>query len=100
MIEERMPVFVCRCCGNIIRAVAFEECDIYKCRICDFEMIKTKYSLSDSEYDDIYSDSRKSFDFRSDIFSEYVQGNQFYDNLMHKKRLDEENKHFEKWVYG
>ena len=98
MIEERMPVFVCRCCGNIIRAVAFEECDIYKCR--DSEMIKTKYSLSDSEYDDIYSDSRKSFDFRSDIFSEYVQSNQFYDNSMHKKRLDEENKHFEKWVYG
>ena len=26
--------------------------------------------------------------------------NHFYDNLMHKKRLDEENKHFEKWVYG
>ena len=100
MIEEKMPVFVCKCCGNIIRSVAFEECDVYTCRFCNTEMTKTKFQLSDTEYNHIFSNSNMSFDFRSQIFSEYVQGNNLYDSLMHKKRLDEEKKNFESWMFG
>ncbi len=100
MIEEKMPVFVCKCCGNIIRAIAFEYCDVYTCRNCGIEMTKTVYALTDTEYNTIFADSRKSFDFRSTIFSEYVQGNDLYDNAMHKKRLDEGNKLLQKWIYG
>lgn len=100
MIDEKVPIFVCKCCGNIIRAIGYEESDIYNCRICGAEMFKTIYSMNDNEYNEIFSDSKRIFDFKSDVFSEYVQGNELYSNKMHKKRLDEEAKRFNEWMYG
>ncbi len=100
MIDDRMPVFVCKCCGNIIRAIAYEDCDVYNCRICNFVMSKTDVLLNDKEYNDIFSDPSAAFEFRKRIYSEYVEGNEFFDSSMSRKRLDEETKKFNKWMYG
>lgn len=100
MIDEKMPIYVCRCCGNIIRAVAFEDSDVYYCRICGSEMFRTKYSMNDREYNEIFSDMHKSFDLRNQIFDLYVQGNELYNNEMHKKRLKEEQESFNRRSYG
>lgn len=100
MIAEKTPVFVCQCCGNIIRSIAYEEEDVYSCRICGTEMKKTHILLSDSEYNSIFSDNNATFEFKSRIFTAYVQDNELYDNKMHKKRLEQEIKSFNKWMYG
>lgn len=100
MIDEKMPIFVCKCCGNIIRAVAYEESDVYNCRICNSRMFRTEYNLNDGEYNSIISDVHKTFDFKSNIFNMYVQGNEQYSNEMHKKRLSEENRIFDRMMYG
>ena len=100
MIDEKLPIFVCKSCGNIVRALAYEDTDVYKCRICKVELFKTKYSLSDDEYNKIFSDMHSSFDFRQMVYEEYVQGNELYNSEMNRKRLDEEQKLFEIWMYG
>ncbi len=100
MIDERVPFFVCKCCGSIIRAVAFEETDVYLCRICNAEMFRTSYTMNDLEYNSVFSDYKSSFDFRNRIFDEYVLGNELYSNEMHKKRLSEESESFNRWLYG
>ena len=100
MIDDKMPVFVCKRCGNIIRSVAYEENDMYNCRICNFEMTKTTVWLSDNEYNDILQDSVKSFGFRKKLYEDYVQGNEFFDGKMSRKRLDEEMRKFNHQMYG
>ena len=55
MIDDKMPVFVCKRCGNIIRSVAYEENDVYNCRICNFEMTKgNKNIVSSIKFQDFY----------------------------------------------
>ncbi len=100
MIEDKMPVFVCQQCGNIIRAVAYEELDIYNCRICGFEMTKTSVWLNDSEYNEILNNRKLLFDFRKNLYDDYVQGNEFFDGNMSRKRLDEEMRNFNQQMYG
>ncbi len=100
MIDDKMPVFVCRRCGNIIRAVAYEEYDIYDCRICGFAMTKTSAWLNEHEYNDIFSDSSKAYEFRKGIYENYVEGNDCFDSAMNRKRLDEELSNFKHWMYG
>ena len=43
MIDDKMPIFVCKRCGNIIRAIAYEEYDVYNCRICNFKISMNFY---------------------------------------------------------
>ncbi len=100
MIDDKMPIFVCKRCGNIIRAIAYEEYDVYNCRICNFKMTKTSVWLNDSEYNAIVSDVGKSFDFRKKLYDDYVQGNEFFDGNMSRKRLDEEMRNFNRQMYG
>lgn len=100
MIDDKMPLFVCRCCGNIIRAIAYEESDVYRCRICNTEMYKTEYFMNDSEYNEVFSDLHKSFDLKEKIFNSYVVNSEQYSNEMHRKRLSEEQKSFNQWMYG
>ena len=94
MIDDKMPVFVCKRCGYIIRAIAYEDFDNYNCRICGFRMTKTSVWLNDSEYNDILRDVGKLFDFRKKLYEEYVQGNEYFDGRMNRKRLDEEMRNF------
>ena len=100
MIDDKMPIFICECCGNIIRAIAYEDSDVYICRICNSEMFKTCHYMNDKEYNDIFSDFKKTFEFKSKLFDTYVKNNENYKNEMHKKRLDEERKSFFQWTYG
>lgn len=100
MIDDKMPVFVCKRCGYIIRAIAYEDCDNYNCRICGFRMTKTSVWLNDSEYNDILRDVGKLFDFRKKLYEEYVQGNEYFDGRMNRKRLDEEMRNFKHQMYG
>ncbi len=100
MIDDKMPLFVCRCCGNIIRAIAYEESDVYRCRICGAEMFKTEYFMNDSEYNEVFSDMHKCFELKGKIFNLHVMNSEQYSNEMHKKRLSEEQKSFNQWMYG
>lgn len=84
--EEEYPIFVCECCGYVIRAFAYEESDVYICDFCGTEMTKTRYSLLEDEVPLVLGMTRESVDFLDDIFLEYVKESQKFDSNKLRER--------------
>lgn len=79
-IEEEYPVFVCECCGDVVRALAYDEQDTYKCDFCGTVMTKTKYSLLEEEVPLVLGITRESIEFFDDVFLEYVKDSPKFDS--------------------
>lgn len=77
---EEYPIFVCECCGYVIRAIAYNAADVYKCDFCDTVMTKTHYSLNEDEVELVLGMTRESVDFFDDVFLEYVKESPKFDS--------------------
>jgi len=87
--EEEYPVFVCKCCGEIILAVDYEEDDVYRCIFCNECMTKTCYSLYEDEFHLTMGITQESVEFLDTIFVEYVKDNPDFDSDKLRLRLNE-----------
>lgn len=85
LMPSETPIYVCECCGKIVRAFVYEETDVYHCPFCRFVMTKTEYSIYDDEYYNYFGINAESTEFQQNVFLEYVKGNPNFDS--EKKRL-------------
>ncbi|MBQ8614310.1 MAG: hypothetical protein IJ416_08870 [Ruminiclostridium sp.] len=92
------PVFVCECCGKIVRAIAYEDGDIYHCPFCDTVMTRTEYSIYDSEYEMFFGHNREAEQFSDSVFQEYVKNSSKYDADKLSERLLEDIRKLQEYM--
>lgn len=86
LISPEAPVFVCECCGNLLRLIYCEEKDEIQCGFCGTMMTKTAYSLDDYEGSLMYLKTKEARLFQRDVFQKYVTHSKMYDEKLHKER--------------
>lgn len=80
------PVYICECCGNLLRLIFGEENDEIQCNFCGSFMTKTDRRLSDSEGYLMYYSTTDARIFQRDIFQKYVTNSERYDSKLHAQR--------------
>lgn len=89
-MSSETPIFVCECCGKIIRVFIYEETDVYLCPFCRFVMTKTEYSIFDDEYDMFLGDDQEAVEFQRNVFIEYVKESPSFDTEKQRLRINDE----------
>lgn len=89
-MPNETPIFVCECCGKIIRAFIYEETDIYLCPFCRFVMTKTEYGMYDDEHDMFFGNNQEAIEFQQNVFLEYVKESPSFDTEKQRLRICDE----------
>lgn len=85
-VRFESPVYICECCGNLLRLLFGEDDDEVQCNFCGSFMTKTDRRLSDSEGYLMYYSSTDARIFQRDIFKKYVTNSERYDSKLHTQR--------------
>lgn len=80
------PVYICECCGNLLRLLFCKGDEEVQCNFCGCFMTKTDRKLSDAEGYLMYYSTKDARVFQRDIFQKYVTNSERYDLKLHTQR--------------